>query len=580
MSDSLRSRRELMQRASESTKRGDWPEAIRRWTEIRERYPANPSGYINGSKALRSAGCLDAAEALVSDAMMRFAGNESIAVEYARVAAARRDWSEALRRWGIVRTRHPERVEGYVGGAEALQSVGRLQEAVVLLDEGMAALGAAKATGLDERTALTMELDFAKARNDWQRVRVTAKRLIAKQTPPSASALLALSRAQWHLKDLREAEDSALRALAVEPTLVEAALICAWIAAEQADGEKLLHHYRRLAQLQPATPRWPLQIAQTLNILGRVGEARDQLNAVVSQWYDHPSVRINDIAHSSGALVRFDGARRDLDATKAGASVAERAFPQLMAKSPRDDELRRPLIIDDPTRDVIVCEAEDAKAAILVFTGNNDAFGIPLPIIDRYLAAAGVTAIYLKDFNRLLYLKGIQSLGQDYQTTLRALRDILARLGLREIYAIGHSSGGFGAIRYGVELNARRIVCFSAKTSILSEPTPQFRILLRIATNRYRASLSPHLTNLRSFLEKTGNSSELHLYYGDGEETDRAEAFHLHGLPGVSLHQVAGVSEHNVIRPLVERGAFRDVVARILDFQTPEDGSLATTNEQ
>lgn len=547
--------------------RHDWEAALARWEAIRTRFPDVPEAYRGGAEALRELGRADAAEALFADATVRFPDHEWMAIAHAKAAAARRDWQEALRRWERVRTRFPYRVHGYTGGVEALRSLGRSQEAMTLLDEGTAALAAARSAGLDERAALQMEINLAEARNDWQTTRRAAEQLIAIENSSSAQTLLALARACWHLKVLAEAESAASRALTLEPMLAEAAIIGAWVATEQGDGEKSVYYYETLARIQPNTPRWPLELIRTLNILGRVNEVAIQLRGVVSRWPDHPLVRSNEMAHSFGALTWLDTARGGLDSADAG-TAAERAFPEVAAKAPSAAELRRTVIIDNPARDVIYCKAEDATAAVFVFTAMNDAFGIPLSIFDRYLAALGVSAVYLKDFNRLLYLRGVRSLGSDYQTTVAALRGILDRLRVQELYVFGHSSGGFAAIRYGVELRACRIVCFSTATRISAELVPQFRRSRRITTKRYLASATSDMCDLKPFLQNKRHASEIRLYYADGDEFDRAEALHLEGLEGVSLHQVAGVSKHNIVLPMAACGIFRDVIASVFDFSS------------
>ena len=66
-----------------------------------------------------------------------------------------------------------------------------------------------------------------------------------------------------------------------------------------------------------------------------------------------------------------------------------------------------------------------ADAAVLLFTGTSDELWMPLLLFDQYLATHRITAVYLKDFHRLRYLRGIVSLGDDVATTAAALRDFL-----------------------------------------------------------------------------------------------------------------------------------------------------------
>lgn len=80
------SRKELLERAGEATRRRDWPEAFGRWDAVRQRYPDDPWAHCQAGNALRSAGRLDEAEALLAAAIVRFPDHRHIAVAHARAA--------------------------------------------------------------------------------------------------------------------------------------------------------------------------------------------------------------------------------------------------------------------------------------------------------------------------------------------------------------------------------------------------------------------------------------------------------------------------------------------------------------
>src|SRR5207253_2205915 len=101
----------------------------------------------------------------------------------------------------------------------------------------------------------------------------------------------------------------------------------------------------------------------------------------------------------------------------------------------------RPTLVVDPESDVLVANVPGAETAVLVFTGSNDGVAMPLPIFDGYMATLNVTTIYLKDFRRLRFLMGVQSLSQDYQGTLAALRDITSRAGVKRLCTVGNCDG-------------------------------------------------------------------------------------------------------------------------------------------
>src|SRR6202043_3781310 len=165
-----------------------------------------------------------------------------------------------------------------------------------------------------------------------------------------------------------------------------------------------------------------------------------------------------------------------------------------------------------PGRDVMVAEVPNAATAVLIFTGGNDAVSMPLPLFDRYLATLDVTAIYLKDFRRLQYLLGIESLSADYQGTLAALRDMLSRLGVKRLCTIGHCVGGFAAIRYGVELGAGRIVTFGAPTYSPHDSSTKIEQARNFMRNRLAEKVPPDMMDLKTFLEGRHHTARIELF--------------------------------------------------------------------
>jgi predicted Zn-dependent protease len=74
---------------------GDWPEANRRWTNVRSKYPAAFAGYFGGGAALRSLRRFDEADALYVEAMKTWPKAANLLADYATVASARGDMDEA-----------------------------------------------------------------------------------------------------------------------------------------------------------------------------------------------------------------------------------------------------------------------------------------------------------------------------------------------------------------------------------------------------------------------------------------------------------------------------------------------------
>jgi tetratricopeptide (TPR) repeat protein len=117
--------------------RCDWAEAMHRWDTARARFPDNWTGYSGGARALSELKRFEDADQLLTECLVRFPVEQNILFEYARLAEARSDWNEALRRWETMRERLPTQYAGYRGAAAALRELNRPEDAGRLLSEAV-----------------------------------------------------------------------------------------------------------------------------------------------------------------------------------------------------------------------------------------------------------------------------------------------------------------------------------------------------------------------------------------------------------------------------------------------------------
>jgi tetratricopeptide (TPR) repeat protein len=382
------------------------------------------------------------------------------------------------------------------------------------------------------------ELILARARrqkNDARGAEEAARRVLARR-PGLDEAELIVAWARLQQNDAAGAEAAALRILARRPEFAPAAMIAVEAARWQGDVEKAVAHYRRLAAIAPEDVRWPLRIVDVLNLGGRVSESRRELESIVARW---PAHRL--VAHY----------------LEHGAVGGLAPGPEPEAASPHEAELARPIVVDRPDADVLVAECRGAEIAVVVFTGMGDRIAVPVVRFDRYLAALGVAAVYLKDFRRILFVKGVQSLGTDYGDTVDGLRDITRRLGAKRVCTIGSSGGGRAAIRYGIDLGASNIVSIGGATG----PAPCLRGAPLI-TRRTLAHTGPETLDLKPFLQARQYAAKIALVYATDAAEEAAAARHLSGLPGVSLHPVPGPPP--AMFSLVKQDDFMGMLARLL----------------
>lgn len=138
----------------------DWPEALRRWSAVRERFPNEPHGYSGAAITHRDADDFVRADTMLHDAMSRFPDVVWLTFEHGWVAHIRRDWPEAARRWETVRARAPDVAVGYTAGATALRELGRMEEADALLRDAAERFPA-------EPRVVAKQAWLAQARRNW-----------------------------------------------------------------------------------------------------------------------------------------------------------------------------------------------------------------------------------------------------------------------------------------------------------------------------------------------------------------------------------------------------------------------------
>jgi hypothetical protein len=88
-----------------AVRREEWDEAARRWERARLVAPDRPEIDVGLMRSLRLTGCLDEAEAIAADALVRFSDHPELLIENVWLAISRRQWSEAAARARVARNR-------------------------------------------------------------------------------------------------------------------------------------------------------------------------------------------------------------------------------------------------------------------------------------------------------------------------------------------------------------------------------------------------------------------------------------------------------------------------------------------
>jgi hypothetical protein len=197
-----------------------------------------------------------------------------------------------------------------------------------------------------------------------------------------------------------------------------------------------------------------------------------------------------------------------------------------------------------------------------VFCGRRHQLNMPLWLFQRWMSTREVSVVYLRDFDETLYVGGVRSCGS-FEATVRRLGRIAQEVKADRIVCLGNSSGGYGAMRYGLELGAERVFGFGAATNMaLSFNTylNRFEAAQRLSEGFPEARL-----DLRELYLAAARPPETELHYGSRAWDDRIQAEHMTGVPGTVLLPMPDYEGHGVLPELIRRGQFD----RLLDRMAP-----------
>jgi tetratricopeptide (TPR) repeat protein len=243
------------------------------------------------------------------------------------------------------------------------------------------------------------------------------------------------------------------------------------------------------------------------------------------------------------------------------------ASPFRNALSARDAEhwVNSSRLVDDRTRDVQVTRAPKARATCILTI--NATFGsLPQSLVDTLFADHGLNAVYLRDFQKRNYLRGVAGLGRTEEETIAALRNLVAELGTNRTIVMGGSGGGFSALRYGALMAADTAVSFAGPTDASSTPlyhqsrpsawNPDF--FVRGILDR-ESDLPLDLMPVLS----TPRHTHFIQYFGQEMAEDVRQARRIEGLPGVTLRPVPGLNSHYVLDHLIGDGSFDSLLEEL-----------------
>ncbi len=120
-----------------ASRRANWQEAGRRWTEVVDHFPAEADAYISAAYAFDSLGQTADSDAILVRGMEYLADHFGLALAYAEAPTRNNLFDVSTARYIALRQRFPDHAETYLRGAIMLERSSRRDEAERWLTEGM-----------------------------------------------------------------------------------------------------------------------------------------------------------------------------------------------------------------------------------------------------------------------------------------------------------------------------------------------------------------------------------------------------------------------------------------------------------
>jgi hypothetical protein len=208
---------------------------------------------------------------------------------------------------------------------------------------------------------------------------------------------------------------------------------------------------------------------------------------------------------------------------------------------------------------------EDAQQTLLAFSNVHGGFGpmrgwASVALVHRYLRKFALNVVYLRDPSRCLHLAGLPGLGDSYDSCVAGLRALYARRGWGKIYTLGVSAGGYGALRYGLDLGARAVLSFSGPSDVAPPADPARRVAPFGTLYRTAPGMAVDLLPL---YRRSARRPRLLLCYGQGNAYDAHMARRMAEFPETELVPFA-FAGHTTIVEALRLGLIEKLVGRLI----------------
>ena len=179
--------------------------------------------------------------------------------------------------------------------------------------------------------------------------------------------------------------------------------------------------------------------------------------------------------------------------------------------------------IDDVSSRMLPIEIinKNSMKTLIAFGGMASGLSMPPKEFFKSLVHKNINIIFVKDFKQCWYQKGLLGKTSDIESSIEYIKNIIPKT-TEKLVTLGASAGGYAAIRFGIALNADRIMAFSPQTLIDEETARVF------SKSCLRDMIFDNIDlELKKILDNHNPKINIDVYYAGHNHRDRLAVDHI-----------------------------------------------------
>lgn len=221
----------------------------------------------------------------------------------------------------------------------------------------------------------------------------------------------------------------------------------------------------------------------------------------------------------------------------------------------------------DPASSVAIDLAADSGAMLIALGGWMGAMGIPPFEFMGLTREWPVKRIYVRDLARSWYHAGFPGISDGPDNNAAYLKSVIGPAGVDRLTLVGNSMGGYGAMLYGMLLDASEVHAFAPHTTIATASEGWFEDQV-LGLERVHADYTDKYFDLKDHLLAYRGRCVFHIHYSESDPVDTSHARRVEAADCVRLHRY-GVGNHNLVKDLRLNGELEAILAGALGIVHP-----------